>query len=100
MLDIGIFQLGFDFEDYELVLPDNELWILESLNKVYSNEEIDEIRQNVDDYYNQNFEEVNKDFENGYSVIDNVDERYGNYLLNYLNNYDENIKLTRRILNE
>ncbi len=50
-------------------------------------------------FFNQNYEEVNHDFKKDYHVIDNVDMRYGNYLLNYLNNYNDNIKLTRRFLN-
>lgn len=92
-------MLGFDFEEFELVISHKELWILESSEHVFSEEEIEEIRKDVDDFFNQNFEEVNHDFKKEYHVLDNVDIRYGNYLLSYLNNYNH-IKLIRRFLNE
>ena len=93
-------MLGFDFEEFELILSDKELWILESRDIVLSNEEINEIRKEANNYFKQAYDEVNQNFEKGHQVIDNVEDRYGNYLINYLNNYNENIKLTRRIFNE
>jgi hypothetical protein len=92
-------MLGFDFEDFELILSEEELWILESCEVIFTDEEIEKIRKKANDYFKQAYDEVNQDFEKGYQVADNVGNRYGDYLINYLNNYSENIKLTRRILN-
>ncbi len=44
-------MLGFDFEDYELVISHKELWILESHEHVFTDEEINEIRKDVDDFF-------------------------------------------------
>ena len=93
-------MLGFDFEDFELVISFNELWILESQQEVFSDEDIEEIRQQADNLFHLSYDKVNKDFEMGYEVIDNVNYKYGDYLLNYLNNYSDTIKLTRRFPDE
>lgn len=77
-------MLGFDFEDYELIFARNELWILESKNGILDMDEINYIREKADNLFNQCYDEVNQDFEEGYFVIDNVDDQYGSYLLNYL----------------
>ena len=44
------------------------------------------------------FEKICEDFDEGYLVLDNLNEKYGNFLLGYLNNRLDNIKLTRRYL--
>ena len=75
------------------------MWILESSKQVFNEEEINEIHQKVNDFFNQSYDESNQDFEKKYSVLDAVDMRYGNYLLNYFDNYGGNVKLTRMFLN-
>ena len=93
-------MLGLEFEDYELLLSENELWILESKEVVFDKEIIGEIRKNVDDAFKSYLIEGNGELEKGYQVIDNVSRDYGIYLLNYLNNEFENIKLTKVDLDE
>jgi hypothetical protein len=43
-------------------------------------------------------DEICEDLDEGYLVLDNLNEKYGNFLLGYLNNRLDNIKLTRRYL--
>ena len=93
-------MLGFDFEDYELILSEDELWILESKEVIFDDEIINDIRDDADEYLDFAFEEANMEFEDGYVVLDNVNRIYGNELLIYLNNKLDNIKLTRRFLND
>lgn len=88
-------MLGKEFEEYELISTKNELWILESKEIVFSDEIIRDIRKKADESFESYFEEVNVGLEEEYRVIDNVDRNYGIYLLNYLNNNFENIKLTK-----
>lgn len=92
-------MLGLEFEEFELISSRDELWILESHDVIYSDEEINEIRNKVDSYYDLVSYEVNSELVEGYVVIDNINKKYGDFLLNYLNNYLDNIKLTRRYLN-
>lgn len=93
-------MLGFEFEDFELIFAKNELWILESREKVFSDEEIDIIRENANKYFDACVENVNRDFESGYLLIDNLDKCYGDRLLKYINNNFNNILLVRRFLYE
>lgn len=93
-------MLGFEFEDFELIFAKNELWILESREKVFSDEEIDIIRENANKYFDACVENVNCDFESGYLLIDNLDKCYGDRLLKYINNNFNNILLVRRFLHE
>lgn len=41
-------MLGLEFEEYELILSENELWILESKEIIFNENEIDKIRKMVD----------------------------------------------------
>lgn len=93
-------MLGFDFEEYELIMSDNELWILESKEVIFDEDIINEIRDDADDFLDFAFEDANMKFNEGYLVLDNVNRIYGNYLLIYLNNKLDNIRLTRRFLND
>lgn len=93
-------MLGIEFEEYELTLSKNELWILESNEVVFDKEIIAEICKKVDDAFKSYLNDDNDDLEKGYHVIDNVSRDYGFYLLNYLNNEFENIKLTKVDLDE
>lgn len=93
-------MLGFDFEDYELIFSKNELWILESQSMVFDDDEINKIREITDILFNRVYEDMIFDFEEGYLINDNLDEIYGNLILNYLNINYENIKLSRRFLND
>ncbi|WP_298522358.1 hypothetical protein [uncultured Methanobrevibacter sp.] len=93
-------MLGKEFEEYELISTKNELWILESKEIVFSDEVIQDIRNNADESFESYLRETNVELEKGHQVIDNVDRDYGIYLLNYLNNEFENIKLRKVNLNE
>ena len=93
-------MLGFDFEEYELILSQEELWILESKEEIFSDDIINEIREDADRILDLVFEDANYEFEEGYLVLDNVNRSYGNFLLGYLNNRLNNIKLTRRYLHD
>ena len=92
-------MLSFDFERYELIFSENELWILESKEFIFSDEEIKEIREKTNGYLNSSYEDLGS-LDKGYLVLDNLNKSYGDFLLNYLNNKYEKIKLTRRYLDE
>ena len=89
-------MLGLDFEEYELILSENELWVLESKEVLFSNDEIIDIRRKANAYLNSCFEDANMELDEGYLVLDNVNLRYGDYLLMYFKNKLNNVKLTRR----
>lgn len=92
-------MLGFEFEEYEIISSDNELWILESKDIIFNKDEIEQIRKTVDCYFHLCFDEVCLNFKRGYEVIDNSNELYANMLLNYFNKFDT-IKLMRRIFSD
>lgn len=93
-------MLSIEFEEYELIFSETELWILESKEVVFDKEIIGEIRKKVDCAFKSYLNDDNEDLEKGYQVIDNVTRDYGIYLLMYLNNEFENIKLTKVDLDE
>lgn len=93
-------MLGLEFEEYELILSEKELWILESREVIFSENEINEIRRKVDLFFNLCFDDVNHDVKMSFDVLDNSNKLYGFMLLNYFNNKFDNIKLTMRVLNE
>ena len=61
---------------------------------------INEIREYLDEGFQAILEEINDDFSEGYFVLDNLDKQYGDFILLYLNGKLNNIKLTRRYLDE
>lgn len=91
-------MLGLEFEEYELILAHNELWILESKEVTFSDEDIDDIREDAEGCLDSVFEDANIEFDEGYLVLDNVNQMYGDLLLINLNSVSDNIKLTRRYL--
>jgi hypothetical protein len=93
-------MLGLEFEEYEIISSQNELWILESKEVVLDKDNLDKLRKKLDDSLNSFFDEVRPNFDEGYLILDNVNEGYGNFLLNYLNRKCDKVKLTRRYLNE
>ena len=93
-------MLGLKFEDFELISSKKELWILESREKVFSDEEIADLRRNVEEFYDLVAADIHLEFGEDYTVMDTFNKRYGNLLLNYLNDNLDNIKLTRRYLDE
>ena len=92
-------MLGLEFEKFELIISYNELWILESFEKLDS-DEISLVREKANYFFNFCFEQFNCEFDKGHKLIENVDKCYGDLLLNYINNKYENIKLIRRYLYE
>ena len=60
---------------------------------------IGKLRKKFDDALNSSFDEVVKEFDERYLILDNVNELYGDSL-NYLNNKWDKIKLSRGILDE
>lgn len=93
-------MLGLDFEEFEIISSKGELWILESRDVIFDDDEINGIRNHINEYYDSISQEVNSEFDEGFLVIDNFNKRYGDFLLAYLNNEFDNIKLTRRYLND
>lgn len=79
-------MLGLDFEDFEIISSQKELWILESKEIVLDSQTIEKLRKTFDDALNSSFDEVMEVFDEGYLILDNVSEIYGDFLLNYLNN--------------
>lgn len=92
-------MLGLEFEEYELILSQNELWILESY-ELFDKKVIETIRKKDNEYLNSIFEEVNFELDENYMVLDAVNKIYGDLLLIYLNSSFDNIKITRRYLND
>jgi len=91
-------MLQYDFEEFEIVLSQRELWVLESKTEVFDESFINEIRKDLDEGLQAILDEICEDLDEGYLVLDNLNEKYGNFLLGYLNNRLDNIKLTRRYL--
>lgn len=91
-------MLGLDFEEYEIIVSKNELWILESKEIILTDEEIMVIRHKTKDFFDSISNDMNIEFKNGYQTIDAIDKLYGDFLLNYLNNNYDNIYLSRRYL--
>ena len=93
-------MLGLEFEEFEIISSRNELWILESREIVLDDEDIDKLRGKFDVALNSYFDEMMIEFEESYLILDAVNESYGEFLLNYLNNKCDKIKLTRRYLDD
>ena len=93
-------MLGYEFEEYELISSKHELWILESKENVFDEYEINKIRYKANNLFKSCEDELNAELEHGYEIIDNIDEIYGEMLLTYLNKNFNNVKLTRRYLDE
>lgn len=91
-------MLQHDFEEFEIVLSQRELWVLESKTDVFDESLVNGIRNDLDNGLQAILDEISEDFDEGYLVLDNLNEKYGNFLLCYLNNRLDNIKLTRRYL--
>ena len=65
------------------------------------NKQNNEIKVSIsDDKLNSYFDEMMIEFEESYLILDAVNESYGEFLLNYLNNKFDKIKLTRRYLDD
>lgn len=94
-------MLKYDFEEYEIILSQRELWILESRLDVFDESEVNEIRKYLDGGgFQAILDEIDGDFLEGYFVLDNLDKQYGDLILTYLNRKLNNIKLSRRYLDE
>lgn len=91
-------MLQYDFEEFEIVLSQRELWVLESKIDVFDELLINEIRKDLNEGLQAILDEISEDFLDGYIVLDNLDREYGNFLLIYLNKGFDNITLTRRYL--
>ena len=93
-------MLGLEFEEFEIISSRHELWILESREIVLDDYTLNKLREKFDNSLNSYLDEVRSDFDEGYLILDNVNEGYGDFLLNYLNNKCDKVKLTRRYLND
>ena len=93
-------MLGFEFEEFEIISSRHELLILESREIVLDDYTLNKLREKFDNSLNSYLDEVRSDFDEGYLILDNVNEGYGDFLLNYLNNKCDKVKLTRRYLND
>ena len=93
-------MLGLEFEEFEIISSKKELWILESREIIFDNQILKNLRKKLDLVLNSYFDEASKNFNNDYVLLDNVNKGYGDFLLTYLNNKCDKIKLTRRYLNE
>ncbi|MBE6489541.1 MAG: hypothetical protein E7Z83_01620 [Methanobrevibacter sp.] len=91
-------MLQYDFEEFEIILSQRELWVLESKIDVFDEARVNKIRKALDEGLQAIFDEINDDYLDGYLVLDNLEREYGNFLLIYLNKGFDNIKLTRRYL--
>ena len=91
-------MLQYDFEEFEIILSQRELWVLESKIDVFDEARVNKIRKALDEGLQAIFVEINDDYLDGYLVLDNLEREYGNFLLIYLNKGFDNIKLTRRYL--
>lgn len=78
-------MLKYDFEEYEIILSQRELWILESRIDVFDESLVNEIREYLDDGFQAILDEIDCDFSEGYFVLDNLDKHYGDFILTYLN---------------
>lgn len=77
-------MLGLEFEEFEIISSRHELWILESREVVFDECTLNKLRKKFDDSLNSYFDEIIPNFDDGYLILDNVNEGYGNFLLNYL----------------
>ena len=93
-------MLGLEFEEFEIISSRHELLILESREIVLDDYTLNKLREKFDNSLNSYLDEVRSDFDEGYLILDNVNEGYGDFLLNYLNNKCDKVKLTRRYLND
>ena len=88
-------MLGLEFEEFELISSQEELWILKSNKMILDNETIVEIRKKSNEYFDEAMDDANN--QEGYHLLDCQNRCYGDMLLNYINNFD-NIELIRRYL--
>lgn len=89
--------LGLDFQDYEILSSWDGIWTIESKDSLLF-EEIDKIKDNIQQFYDYSWEIVQDDEIGEEEMIKKVDRLYGKLLLNYINNYYLNIKLTKKEL--
>ena len=93
-------MLGLEFEEFELISSQKELWILESREKLFSDDEIEVIHKEIDEFYELLDLEINSQTSEDFIFIDTLNRVYGDFLLNYLNDEYDNIKLSRRYLHD
>lgn len=62
-------MLGLEFEEFELIVSINEMWILESHEEIFSTQEINKIRSKLDYYQDSIFFDINSEFKEDYMVI-------------------------------
>ena len=93
-------MLGLEFEEFELISSQKELWILESREKLFSDDEIEVIHKKIDEFYELLDLEINSQTSEDFIFIDTLNRVYGDFLLSYLNDEYDNIKLSRRYLHD
>lgn len=93
-------MLSLEFEEYELIFSKTELWILESKEDVFSEYDVDKIRKKLNVFLDSTFDDSNNEFDEGYLLWDDVNKKYGDFLLIYLNNKFNTINFTRRYFDD
>ena len=64
----------------------------------FSDDEIEVIHNKIDEFYELLDLEINSQTSEDFIFVENLNRIYGDFLLNYLNDEYDNIKLSRRYL--
>ena len=85
--------LDLDFQNYELISSFEELWTIESKCPI---DDVDSIKDHIHNLY-RSAREINEEkFHDDEEIFSKTNELYGELILNYINNLNSNIKLTKR----
>ena len=68
------------------------------MKNYFSDDEIEVIHKKIDEFYELLDLEINSQTSEDFIFVENINRIYGDFLLNYLNDEYDNIKLSRRYL--
>ena len=86
--------LNSDFQDYEIISSFNELWWIESKNRIF--QDVDDIKESIQDLYLFARGISEEKYDDEYEIFLKANELYGELLLRYINNLGLNIKIIKR----